>query len=230
MNEELNKGLAEIDKRLKEAFGTDGVIPAPEAPEVTQTAQPIDYYQAQRNAAYNASQRATTNGSPAEVKMIVNSMVEDFKESRYNVSKNQYDHLLDVNASDQAEYMRQDYMTKNALPLVEGLVEMYGVDAILNNKGALEKLDEIMITPNGSGSGFTRGYLEQMHEQQRGAQPSFSDAEVMVGIRKIKSMANNDDIRGSVAKAQKLKEKIDRGELSANDADYKLLLQVSSYK
>lgn len=230
MNEELNKGLAEIDKRLKEAFNTDGVVPAPEPSEQPQPAEPVDYYQMQENAAYEASQKPTAYGSPAQIGKIVDQMVDDFKQTRYNVSINQYNHLKDANASDQAEYMRQDYMTKNALPLVESLVEVFGVDALLNNKGALSKLDEVMITNNGAGDGFTKGYLEQMHKQQIGTQGSDSDMEVVYGLSKVKQMADNDDIRGSVTEAKRLKEKVDNGELSASSDDYNLLLQVSSYK
>lgn len=230
MNEDINKGLAEIDKRLKEAFGTDGVIPAQEAQEGPSVPQPIDLYQAQRNAAYEASQKATAYGSPAQIGQIVDNIVDDFKQARYNVSINQYNHLKDANASDQAEYMRQDYMVKNALPLVESLVETYGVDAILNNKDALSKLDEVMITGNGSGDGFTAAYLKQMHKQQIGGQPSQSDVEVTNALRKIRAMADNDDIRGSVTEAKRIKEKVDNGQLSANSDDYNLLLQVSSYK
>lgn len=230
MNEDINKGLAEIDKRLKEAFNTNGIIPAPEPPEGGSQAQPIDLYQAQRNAAYTASQKATAYGSPAQIGRIVNDIVNDFKQAHYNVSINQYNHLKDANAPDQVEYMRQDYMVKNALPLIESLVETYGVDAILNNKDALKKLDEVMITGNGPGDGFTAAYLKQMHEQQMGGQPSQSDMEVTNALRKIRSMADSDDIRGSVTEAKRIKEKVDNGSLSANEDDYNLLLQVSSYK
>lgn len=230
MNEDVNKGLAEIDKRLKEAFGTDGQIPAQEAQEGPSAPQPIDLYQMQRNAAYEASQKATAYGSPAQIGRIVDDMVEQFKAERYNVAKNQYDHLMDAGSKDNAEYMRQDYMTKNALPLIESLVETYGVDAILNNKQALSKLDEVMITGNGSGDGFTEGYLKQMHQQQIGGQPSSSDIEVTYAISRIKQMADSDDIRGSVTEAKRIKERVDKGELSANSDDYNLLLQVASYK
>lgn len=220
----------EIEKRIDAANNQMLSDDAPEAPGEASGAQPIDYYQAQRNAAYNASQKATAYGSPAEVSRIVDNLVEDFKQSRYNVSINQYNHLKDVNAPDLAEYARQDYMTKNALPLVESLVEAYGVDAILNNKDALSKLDEVMITGNGSGDGFTAAYLKQMHSQQMGEQPSSSDMEVTNSLRKIRAMADNDDIRGSVGEAKRIKEKVDNGELSANADDYNLLLRVSSYK
>lgn len=230
MNDELSKGLNEIDARLREAFNTDGKIPAGQASEQPQVAEPVDFYQMQENAAYEASQRPTTYGSPAQIGKIVNKMVDDFKQTNYNVNKNQYDHLLDAEAKDNAEYLRQGYMNNEALPLVESLVEMFGVDALLNNKDALSKLDEVMITGNGAGDGYTKGYLKQMHQQQLGTQGSESDVEVTYGLSRIKQMADNDDIRGSVTEAQRLKEKVDNGELSANEDDYKMLLQVSSYK
>lgn len=203
---------------------------APEPTEAPSQAQPVDYYQAQQNAAYEASQKPKTYGSPAQISQVVDEMVDDFKQEYYNVNKNAYDHYLDANAPDQAEYMRQDYMVKNALPLVESLVETYGVDAILNNKDALRKLDEVMITGNGSGDGFTKGYLKQMHGNQSSGSPSESDMEITYGLQKVRNMADSDDIRGSVNEAQRLKEKVDNGELSASENDYRMLLQVSSYK
>ena len=223
----LKKNIA---KATDELFDEVTSQSSSEPQEEPSTPQVVDFYQAQQNAAYNASQKATVYGSPAQIGKIVDKIVDDFKQTNYNVNKNQFDHLIDAEARDQAEYLRQDYMTNKALPLVESLVETYGVDAILNNKDALSKLDEVMITGNGSGDGFTKGYLEQMHFQQRGESRSFSDMEVVSGIRKIKAMADNDDIRSSVNKAKSLKDKIDRGELSASENDYNLLLQVSSYK
>lgn len=219
---------SKLTKATDEFFGaSEG---SPEPTDAPSQPQPIDYYQAQRNAAYEASQKATAYGSPAQIGRIVDDIVDDFKQEYYNVNKNAYDHYLDANAPDQAEYMRQDYMVKNALPLVESLVETYGVDAILNNKDALRKLDEVMITGNGSGDGFTAAYLRQMHKQQLGGQASASDAEVTNALRKIRAMADDDDIRGSVTEAKRIKEKVDNGQLSANSDDYNLLLQVSSYK
>lgn len=224
--------LANIERTAKQQVdeAKEYYRTAPEPSEQPQPAEPVDYYQIQENAAYEASQKPTAYGSPAQIGKVVDQMVDGFKQEYYNVNKNAYDHYLDASAPDQAEYMRQDYMTKSALPLVESLVEMFGVDALLNNKGALSKLDEVMITNNGSGDGFTKGYLKQMHQQQIGTQGSDSDMEVVYGLSKVKQMADNNDIRGSVTEAKRLKEKVDNGELSASSDDYNLLLQVSSYK
>lgn len=223
MDKEFEKRIDEVNDQML----SDGSQEAQEEPSAL---QPIDYYQAQRNAAHSASQKVTAYGSPAQIGRIVEDMIKEFRQERYNVAMERYKHLIDADAKDQAEYMRQDYMVKNALPLAESLVETFGVDAILNNKDALKKLDEVMITGNGSGDGFTAAYLKQMHSQQMGGQPSPSDMEVARALSKIRAMADNDDIRGSVTEAKRIKEKVDRGELSASEDDYKMLLQVSSYK
>lgn len=225
--EDLRKQITEV---TDEFFEENTSQSSPEAPEQPKQARPIDYYQAERNAAYEASQKLTTHGSPAQMIKVVDELVDNFKQTDYNVNKNQYDHLLDTEARDTAEYLRQTYMTEQALPLIESVVETYGVDALINNSKALAKLDEIVLTPNGSSAGFTKGYLAQMHKDQRGESAATSDMEVINGIRKIKAMADSDDIRGSVAKAKRLKEKVDNGEASASEDDYALLLQVSSYR
>lgn len=216
-----------IERVTKEMF--EGSQDSPEPTEQASAQQPIDFYQSQRNAAYEASQKATTNGSPAQMTKVVNEMVEDLKQNAYNVTNSQYNHLMEVDAKDSAESLRQSYMTGNALPLVESLVEEYGVDALLNNKKALSKLDEIIITNNGSGEGFTRGYLNKMHEQHRGRQASSSDAEVRRGIERMSMLADSSDVRASVALAGQIKERVDNGELSADETDYETLVRVSSY-
>ena len=69
---------------------------APEPAEQPQTAEPVDYYQMQENAAYEASQKPTSYGSPAQIGKVVDKMVDEFKQTNYNMNKNQYDHLLDA--------------------------------------------------------------------------------------------------------------------------------------
>lgn len=220
----------EFEKRIDEVNEEMLSDASPELAEAPSQVQPTDYYQMSQNAQYEASQKPTAYGSPAQVAIVVDDMVDEFKQTNYNVNKNQYDHLLDAEAKDSAEYLRQNYMTNDFLPMVESLVEVYGVDALLNNNKALAKLDSVAITPNDSGDGFTAGYLKQMHNQQIGTQESISDMEVTRGLQRITAMANSDDIRGSVSQAKKLKQRVDDGELSASEKDYNLLLQVSSYK
>lgn len=219
MEDKIDKQLA---KELKALEASQEPVEGP------QSHQPIDYYQAQQNSAYTASQSPTQYGSPAGMVQVVDKMVDDFKQTDYNINRNQYDHLREYEATDQAERLRQGYMTNEFLPLVESLVENYSVDALLNSPKALAKLDGVAITPNGAGDGFTKAYLSQMHKGQETV-PSQSDAEVSLGVLKAQQMANNGDIRGGVGLAKQLKDKIDRGELSASEDDYATLARGASY-
>ena len=183
-----------------------------------------DYYQMKANDAQEASKKASSYGSPAEVNQVVDNMVSETAEKYFNAYNNQYQHLLDANDPNGAQRTADEYMMQYALPMVASLVEMYGVDSILNNKKALSKLDKVMLTGNGEGEGYTRAYLKQMYNQAMGAQGSFSDAEVVRGIQQATGIADRGDIRGAIGIAKSLKEKIDNGELSASESDYNTLI------
>lgn len=200
--------------------------PQPEAP----MPQPTDYYQMQANAAQQASQSPTAYGSPAEMGQVVDSMVKEASEKYYNAYKHQYDHLVDTNDMNGAKQLANEYMMHHALPIIASLVEMYGADALVNNKGALEKLDTIMLTGNGAGDGYTKAFLKKMYSQILGTRSSSSDAEVVRGLQKATGIAEQGDIRSAVGIAKGLKEKIDRGELSASPEDYSTLIRVTEVK
>lgn len=200
--------------------------PQPEAP----VPQPTDYYQMQANAAHEASQRPTTYGSPAEMKQVVKELVDNTSEKYYNAYKHQYDHLVDANDMDSAKQMANEYMMYHALPVIASLVETYGADAIINSPGTLEQLDSIMLTGNGAGDGYTRAYIKQMYSQNLGTNGSKSDIEVTRGLQKATGIASQGDIRSAVGIAKTLKEKIDRGELSASSEDYSKLIQATELR
>ncbi len=212
MDKELQRRVDEVNKEM--LIEDDESQSEPE-----ELQKPIDFYQAQQNASYEASKRPRAYGSPAQMAIVVDKMLDNFRQEHYNISRNLYNHLMDVENRDNAEYLRQKYMTQEALPLVESFVETYGVDAVLNSPRVLKGLDSIMITPNGSGDGFTKAYLRQMHKGQAG-EPSTSDAKLAYGMAKVRALADSDDIRGAVSMAKSLKKKVDEGELSASEKDY----------
>lgn len=198
--------------------------------EAPSEAQPMDYYQMSQNDIYEASQKPTAFGSPAQITKVVNEMVDDTAERFYNAYNGQYKHFMDANDNAGAKRVAQEYMMEYALPMVESLVAEYGADALLNNNKALAKLDSIMLTGNGVGDGYTKGFIKQMHYQTTGTQGTESDAELSRGLQRAMSMANSGNIRGGVGLARTLKEKVDNGELSASGNDYAMLLQAASYK
>lgn len=209
----------------------------PEAPQMApqpemqpQMPQAQDYYQMQANAAYEASKRPTAYGSPAEMKQVVKELVGNASEKYYNAYKHQYDHLVDANDMNGAKQMANEYMMYHALPIIASLVETYGADAVINSPDTLEQLDSIMLTGNGAGDGYTRAYIKQMYSQNLGTNGSKSDIEVIRGLQKATGIASQGDIRSAVGMAKTLKEKIDRGELSASPEDYSKLVQATELR
>jgi len=219
---------SKIRKATDEFFDANDT--ASEPVEAPQEAQPVDYYQMSQNDIYEASQKPTAFGSPAQITKIVDGMVDDTAERFYNAYNDQYQHFMDTNDSADAKRVAQEYMMNHALPMVESLVAEYGADALLNNNKALAKLDSIMLTGNGAGDGYTKGFIKQMHYQTTGTQGTNSDAELSRGLQRAMSMADSGNIRGGVGLARALKEKVDNGELSASGDDYAMLLQAVSYK
>ena len=226
---------ARINKANNSMVTGDDPVGAPsiapqEAPEQPQMPQAHDYYQMQQNAAYEASQHPTVYGSPAEMGQVIDDMVTNTAEKYYNAYKNQYEHLIDANDYNGAKQMANEYMMYHALPMIASLVEMYGADALMNSKGALDKLDSVMLTGNGEGDGYTRSFLKQMYSQNLGTNSSSSDIEVRRGIQKASGVADQGDIRSAVGLAKSLKERVDNGELSASPEDYSLLVKATELR
>ena len=203
---------------------------AQEVPEQPPAPQASDYYQMQTNAAYEASKHPTAYGSPAEMKQVVKELVDNTSEKYYNAYKHQYDHLVDANDMNSAKQMANEYMMYHALPVIASLVETYGADAVINSPDTLEQLDSIMLTGNGAGDGYTKAYIKQMYSQNLGTNKSTSDIEVIRGLQRATGIANQGDIRSAVGMAKALKEKIDRGELSASSEDYSKLIQATELR
>lgn len=222
--------MEDINKHIDDQLAKD--LKALEALESSQesneTQKPIDFYQAQKNVSDALSVRPRAYGAPAQLGIIVKRMVDDFRQTDYNVNRNQYNHLRDAEASQEAESLRQSYMTTEFLPLVESLVENYGVDAIVNSPTALAALDDVAITPNGQGDGFTKAYLQKMHEGQIG-EASQSDVRVQFDLARARDMADKGNVRGGVQLARQIKQQVDEGRLSASSDDYKALSEASAW-
>ena len=224
-----------INKANNQMLTGDDPVGAPAQPTLqpqpeSSVPQPTDYYQMQANAAQEASKRPTAYGSPAEMKQVVKELTTNASEKYYNAYKHQYDHLIDANNINGAKQMANEYMMYHALPIIASLVETYGADAIINSPDTLEQLDSIMLTGNGSGDGYTRAYIKQMYSQNLGTNSSKSDIEVARGLQKATGIASQGDIRSAVGIAKTLKEKIDRGELSASPEDYSKLIQATELR
>lgn len=225
--------MDDLDRRINAAnnkyIGDEEEAPTAvqEAAEEPQTAEPVDVYYERSKARQEASKRAKTNGSPASLRQDAEKLVGRLK-GEYKRNKAQYDDLYDTDGEELAQFQADSYMENAFLPTVEALTAAYGPDAVLANKEVLRMFDELVISRNGGGDGYTEAFIKTMDSDERGQVGSESDTEVTNTIRKIRQLNAARDIRSAVGLAENLKKRIDSGELSANDEDYALLVSAVS--
>lgn len=194
--------------------------------------RPVDIYQRNQDRIYDVSQKTYPRGSSAAVNMSVVTVVDgvgaEGLAKAYKRAQDDIDALKDQGERGRAEIRRQQYMQENFLPAVEIVVNATSPDEVLNSKQALEELDKYALL-EGSGKGYTATYIRQAYGNQLGQQKGRSDASVKSEVMHINSLLDDGQIRTAVGVANKIKEKIDRGEAMADDIDYETIGRVVSF-
>ena len=228
---EVEKNIEEFSKqelkRLKEERkaleAADNAEPAP---------VPVDIYQRDQQRAYDVAQKSFPNGSSPAVNMSVIAVIDgagaEGLAKAYKRARDDSDSLLSRGERGRAEIRRQQYMQEDFLPAVEIVINSTSPDEVLSNAKALEELDKYVLL-EGSGKGYTASYIRQAYGNQLGQVTGRSDASVRSDVMRINSLLDNGQVRTAVGIANKLKDKIDRGEAMADDVDMELIGRVVSY-
>lgn len=230
----------EATQRLYNSFGMDRVekdLAKRVEQQVAQTEplpNPIDVYQRNQDRIYDISQKTYPNGSSKAVNMALYAVIDgagaEGLAKAYNRAKDDIDALKSQGERGRAEVRRNQYMAEDFMPAVEIVVNSTSPDEVLNSKQALNELDKYaLVVPGGSGKGYTATYIRQAYGNQLGQQEGRSDDSVRSDVIRINTMLDNGEIRSAVGIANRLKEKIDRGENQADDIDYELISRVVSY-
>lgn len=195
--------------------------------------EPVDIYQRNQDRIREASQKSYPRGSSAIVNTAVYSVIDgaggEGLAHAYKEAKEEVDTLKDMGERGRADLRRQQYMQEYFLPAVELVVNSASPDEVLNSKQALADLDKYALL-EGSGKGYTATYIRQAYGNQLGQQQAHrSDASVRSEVMRINSMLDNGQVRTAVSIANKIKDKIDRGENQADDASYELISRVVSF-
>lgn len=194
--------------------------------------EPVDIYQRNQDRIYDVSQKSYPKGSSQAVNMAAYAVIDgvgaEGLAKAYKRARDDSDSLKEQGERGRAEIRRQQYMQENFLPAVEIVVNSTSPDEVLSNKKALEELDKYVLL-EGSGSGYTASYIRQAYGNQLGQLEGRSDDSVRSDVMRINAMLDNGEIRTAVGIADKLKEKIDRGEAMADDIDYELIGRVVSF-
>lgn len=220
-----------LEERIKTV--TDDMFNESKKYRVTEEATPtVDVYKRNQDRIYDLNKKSFPKGSSAAVNMSVYSVIDgvgaEGLSKAFKRAKDDIEALRSNGERGRAELVRQQYMQENFLPAVEIVVNSTSPDEVLNSKQALEELDKYALL-EGSGKGYTATYIRQAYGNQLGQQEGRSDPSVRSDVMRINAMLDNGEIRTAVGIANKLKEKIDRGEAMADDIDYDLIGRVVSF-
>lgn len=193
---------------------------------------PIDIYQRDIERAEAVRRKSYPRGSSKAVDMSVYAVIDgvgaEGLAKAYKRAQDDIDVLKDQGERGRAQIRRQQYMQEDFLPAVEIVVNSTSPDEVLASKKALNELDKYALL-EGSGKGYTATYIRQAYGNQLGQKEGRSDASVRSEVMRINSMLDNGQVRTAVSIANRIKDKIDRGENQADDASYELISRVVSF-
>lgn len=216
----LKKARKEMEANMTKDAATE---PMPE---------PVDIYQRNVSRIRDVNRKTYPNGSSREVEMSTYAVIDGigaeglakaFKRAKCDVQA-----LKDRGERGRAEIRQRQYMDEDFLPAVEIVVNSTSPDEVLNNKRVLDELDKYTLL-EGSGKGYTASYIRQAYGDQLGQKEGHSDASVRSDVMRLNALLDQGEIRSALGLANKLKDKIDRGEAMADDIDYELIGRVVAY-
>ena len=227
--------IEEIRARLYDDFDAEGIMNRQEKQRQTraeQTATPVDVYQQGQDRLRDVSRKSYPRGSSKAVDMSVYAVIDgvgaEGLAKAYKRAQDDIDVLKDQGERGRAQIRRQQYMQEDFLPAVEIVVNSTSPDEVLASKKALNELDKYALL-EGSGKGYTATYIRQAYGNQLGQKEGRSDASVRSEVMRINSMLDNGQVRTAVGIANRIKDKIDRGENQADEVDYELISRVVSF-
>lgn len=211
----VNKRLLEEARANRPAEPQEGEAPAPMQ----------DLYESGRRERFEASRKSYPSGSSPRTTIALMAALERLAPA-YRKASDDNDLLSRNGDKARARMVRDQYMQESFLPVIQALVDMYGIDEILNNRKALSKLDDMVMIEGGKASGYSESFIRSMYGDGRGVAPALSDGTVINKVRDITRLCENDQIRAAVGLANKIKTQIDNGEHSASPDDYELIQRV----
>lgn len=231
-----NITLADLQQNLKEAFKIKDQPQAPSDVAQGSTISPADLYKANTDTRRAESKKVRPNGSSTLVRAVTRAVVDgDGAEGLAHAHKRARDDS-DIykrrGEHDRAEIAKQQYMEEHFLPAVETVISYTSPDELLNCKEALSALDKYVFG-TGDSTGYTAAYIRSAYGDLLGkdldGRFGQSDPVVVDTVRRIRCLANRDDIRTAVGLAKNIKKQIDNGEHLASDDDYALIGRLVAY-
>lgn len=190
------------------------------------TEQKVDIYQQNINKIKENVNKSIPHGASTLTNKIAEEALGELAAARKRAEVKS-DYWRERGDEDRAEMVKQQYMEENFLPAVEMVIIASTPDEVLNAKDVLKKFDELTFE---YGPGYTATYIRAAYQDQLGNASNQSDGYVKDQIQRLKYLCSSDQIRAAYGVANKLKQEIDNGEHTADDADYEIILRVATIK
>lgn len=203
-----------------------------EQPDTNEAAETLDIYQQTQDKLRDNASKAFPKGSSQIVNYAVAQVVEGagaeglahaYKEAREDDSE-----LRERGERDRADLVKKQYMQEHFLPALEIVINSASPDELLNNKRALDTLDQYVLS-EGAGKGYTASYVRSAYGNQLGQVEGRSDAYMKSKMRELNMMLDKGNVREAYGLARKLKEQIEKGEHMVDDIDFNLLGRIVAY-
>lgn len=187
---------------------------------------PVDLADLMRRQRLKESMTPRPIGASPRVKADIEYMAKKI-ERAYNIAKDTVNTLSSNGDTARARMAQDQYMNDTFLPLLESLTHIVPAEELMNASSSLDELDKYVLTPGGSGTGYTRAFIQQLYSDGMGRTEPRTDGFVEDAVRRIRSMVASNQIRTAVGLATKTKASIDKGEHSASQEDYEILQKVA---
>ena len=189
--------------------------------------RPVDTYQTYSDMALEYSKKRFPNGAMPEYRLKAEEVLNGLQ-GPYTAAKNRVDGLRSRGDNGRAEIARRQYMEQYYMPAVDALVLFGSADELLAMRQVLDELDEYTL-PEGrvSGKGYTEALVRSMYDSELGQNTAKSDDVVRKCVCQLRLLTDSGNIRAAVGKANKMLEKIESGENSADDYDYALIQKIA---
>lgn len=222
MNNEYVDNMVQLNREI---FSAAEKGESPEEALEDETTTSVDLLQEERDARSRMNKKQFPKGSSKKLRKCAADVAARLRPA-YRRAESDSELLKKRGDIQRARMIIGQYMEDKFLPAIEALILLTNVDEVLNSREVLNLLDDYVLMEAGSGSGYTRSYIESLYDDFRGKTQGMSDYEVMKTIGKIHKLIEVDEIRTAISLANRIKDKIDAGENQASDEDYDLIATI----
>lgn len=193
---------------------------------------PLDIYKRNADRINANSRKKYPNGASRAVDIAANAVIEGYGgiglARRHKKAKSDIEMLKSHGERGRSELLRQQYMQEDFIPAVEVIVNATSPDEVLNDKKVLSELDKYALLA-GDGKGYTASYIRQAYGNQLGDKTSRTDPSIRSDIIRIHELLDNGEVRTAYSIADRIKKKVDDGDITADEIDYDLIGRIVSF-